>query len=139
MAKQTALYLSKNFAAAGATLTSADTTAWKTIYTAAADDATIKALACTSNDTAAVNLRLGIDISGTVYQIGCVNVPIAAGTNGTAPAVDLLSPAALPFLAVDRNGKRVLSLKAGTVLKVAALATMTAAKTLTVVALPEEF
>jgi hypothetical protein len=139
MAKQTDLYLTAAFAAAGATVTSANTTAWVSVYTAPADDAVIKGLSCVSNDTAAVNLRIGLDIGGTVYQIATVNIPIASGTNGSANAIDLLNASALPFLPVDRNGKRILPLPGGAILKVAALATMTSGKTLTVVALPETY
>lgn len=141
MAKQTNLYLTKGFATAGTTATSADTTAWKTVYAAAADDAIVKGLAATSDDTAAINVRIGIDVAGagTVRHIGTVNVPIASGTNGVANAVDLLNAIALPFLPVDRNGKRIIPLKAGDLLKVACLATMTAAKTLTVTAFAEEY
>jgi hypothetical protein len=141
MAKQTELYLTANLKTAGVTIAPADTTAWKTVYTAAANDAIVKGLACVSDDTAAKNIRIGIDVSGagTVFQIATVNIPIASGTNGTAPAIDLLNAAALPFLPVDRNGKRILPLKAGDILKVAALATLTTAKTITVTALGEEY
>lgn len=141
MSKQTNLYLTKGLVTAGVTATSADTTAWKTVYTAAADDAVVKGLAAVSDDTAAINVRLGIDVAGagTVRQIGTVNVPIAAGTNGVAPAVDLIAALVCPFLPVDRNAKRILPLKAGDILKIACLATMTAAKTLTVTAFAEEY
>ena len=141
MAKQTSLYLTKGHATAAATLTSANTSAWVTLYTAAADDAVIKALAGVSDSTAAITLRLGIDVAGagTVRQIATVIIPIAAGTNGTAPAIDLLNSLDLPFLPVDRTGKRILPLKGGDILKAAALATITTAKTLTLTALVEEY
>jgi hypothetical protein len=141
MAKQTTLFLPVGFVTAGVTIVPADTTAWKTVYTAASNDAVVKGLACVSDDTAAVNVRIGIDVAGagTVRQIATVNIPIAAGTNGADNAVDLLNAAALPFLPVDRNGKRHLPLKAGDILKVAALATVTASKTITVTALAEEY
>lgn len=139
MAKQTSLFLPRNFEAAADTIANADGTAWVAIYTASADDATVKALACVSDDTAARDLRIGIDIGSTVYQIGTVNIPIAAGTNGTTPAVDLLTAAVLTFLPCDRNGKRILPLPAGAILKVAALAAVTSGKTLTITALVEEY
>ena len=139
MAKQTALYLTKGIANAAVTLTSSDTTAWKTVYTASADDAMVKMLSAASDDTAAVNLRIGIDIGGTVFQIGTVNIPIATGTNGTANAVNLMNRTALPFLPIDGVGNPYIPLKAGSILKVAALATMTAAKTLTVTSSSEEY
>lgn len=139
MAKQTDLFLTANFGAAAATIEAADTTAWVTVYTATGDDAIVKGLACTSDDTAAVVLRLGIDIAATIYQIGSVNIPIASGTNGVANAIDCLNASACPFLPVDRNGKRILPLPAGAVLKVAALATVTSGKTITITALTEEY
>lgn len=139
MAKQINLYLPAGFVSAAVTIVPADTTAWKTVYTAATNDAVVKSLACVSNDTAAKIVRVGIDIGGTVFQIGAVNIPIASGTNGIAAAVDLLQASQLPFLALDRSGKRILPLKAGNILKVAAVATVTENKTLTVTALAEEY
>ena len=141
MAKQTDLFLTESLVTAGVTASSSDTTAWKSVYTAASDDAVIKGLSAASDDTAAINLRIGIDVggAGTVYQIACVNIPIAAGTGGAVNAIDLLNASALPFLPVDRNGKRVIPLNGGDILKVACLATMTAAKVLTVVAFVEEY
>lgn len=137
--KQTALYLTKGIVNAAVTLTSADTTAWKAVYTASADDSLVKMLSAVSDDTAAINLRIGIDIGGTVYQIGTVNVPIATGTNGTANSVNLINRTALPHLPLDGVGNPYIPLKSGATLKVAALATMTAAKTLTVMSASEEY
>jgi hypothetical protein len=139
MAKQIELFLPAALKNAGVTIVPADTTDLKTLYTAAANDAVLKSLAVVSNDTTAVNLRVFLTIGGTDYQIGTVNIPIASGTNGTANAVDVLNSTAMPFLPLDRNGKRILPLLAGTVLKVAALATVTAAKTVTVTAIVEEY
>jgi hypothetical protein len=139
MAKQTELFLPAAIANAGAVILPADTTATKTLYTAGDNDAVVKGLSCVSNDTAAVNLRVLLSIGGIEYQIGTVNIPIAAGTNGSANAVDVLNVTAMPFLSLDRNGKRVLPLAAGTILKVAALATITAAKQVTVAAVVEEY
>ena len=128
MSKQTSLFLPAGFATAGVTIVAADTTAWKTVYTAPANDAVVKGLACVSDDTSARNARIGIDVggAGTVRQIATVAIPIASGTDGTANAVDMLNSAAMPFLPVDRNGKRILPLKAGDILKVAALAAVRA-------------
>jgi hypothetical protein len=139
MAKQTDCFLPRTIQNAGVTIVPADTTARKTVYTASADDAIVKGLSCVSDDTAAVNLRVIIDIGGTEYQIGTVNIPIASGTNGTANAVDVLNSVAMSHLPLDRNGKRILPLEAGAILKVAALVTVTAAKTVTVVANIEEY
>jgi len=139
MAKTTSLPLTQSIKNAGVTILPADTTALKTLYTAGANDAVVKSIICVSDDTAAVNLRVLINIAGTDYQIGTVNVPIASGTNGTANAVDVLNSTALPGLPLDRNGKRILPLVGGAIVKVAALATVTAAKTVTVTAIVEEY
>ena len=139
MAKQTNLYFTKLVKNKAVQIVPADTTALKTLYTAAADDAILKGLLCVSDDTAAVNLRILLNIGGTDYQIGTVNIPIASGTNGTANAIDAINSLALPGLPLDANGKRFLPLETGTILKVAALATVTAAKTVTVVAIIEEY
>lgn len=139
MAKQTNLYLTAELNNPAVTIVPADTTALKTLYTASANDAVVKSLMCVSDDTAAVNLRVLLTVSGTDYQIGTVNIPIASGTNGTANAIDVLNAISLPGLPIDRNGKRVLPLKTGVILKVAALATVTAAKTVTISACVEEY
>jgi hypothetical protein len=139
MAKTFTLPITKTLQNKAVTIVPADTTAAKTVYTASADDAICKGLSCVSDDTAAVNLRVLLTIGGTDYQIATVNIPIASGTNGTANAVDVLNSSAMPFLPIDRSGKRYLPLGAGIVLKVAALATVTTAKTVTVTAQIEEY
>ena len=73
-----------------------------------------------------------VSCQGTVKNtLGSVNVPTLSGTSGTAAAVDLLSGTLMPGLPYDANGKRVLPLPAGAILKVASQATVTAAKTIT--------
>jgi len=114
------------------TLTSADTTVAKLCFTAGADDSDVKAIIATSDDTAAINLKIYITRGGTDYLIGTVNIPIAAGTNGTTPAVDVLNSTAFAGLPLDSVGKRYIPMKTGDTLKIGALATMTAAKTCTV-------
>lgn len=111
------------------TMTSADTTALKTCFTAAATDSDVKAIVVATNDTAAVNLLLYITRGGVDYLLGTVNIPIASGSNGTVVSVDLLNAISNPGLPLDNVGKRYLPLKTGDTLKVACLATMTAAKT----------
>jgi hypothetical protein len=139
MAKQTSLYLTQALKTAAATIVPADTTGWKTVYTAGADDAVVKGLLAVSDDTSAVNLRIGLDIGSTVYQIGTVRLPAAAGSDGAANGIDLLNAVSIPGLPLDRDFKRILPLQGGTILKVAALGTVTSGKTVTVTSLAEEY
>lgn len=129
MAKSTSLFLPKGANNQSVTLASGDTTTPKTCFTAAADDSDVKAIVVASDDTAAINLKLFVTRGGTDYLLGTVNVPIASGSNGTAPSVDVLSSVALVGLPIDAVGKRYIPLKTGDTLKVGCLATMTAAKT----------
>jgi len=139
MAKQTALYLTKAIKNGVTTIVPADTTGWKSVYTAGGDDAVVKGLLVTSDDTAAVNLRVGIEVSSVVYQIGCIAIAAGSGTSGSANAVDAFNALAIPGLPLDRDWKRILPLAAGAILKVAAKATVGTGKTVTVVAIAEEY
>jgi hypothetical protein len=139
MAKTTSLYLPKGANTASVTFTSADTTALKTLFTAGADDSDLKSVIAVTDDTAAINLKVYVTRGGTDYLIATVNIPIASGTNGTTPAVDVLNAISFPGLPMDSVQKRYLPLKTGDVVKVACLATMTAAKTLTVSAFGQDY
>lgn len=139
MAKQTSLYVTKGIKTPGASFANADGTAYKTLYTASADDAIVKSIMVTSNDTAAVNLKVAINDGVTDRVIGTVNIPITAGLTGAIAAVDLLGSSLMPGLPLDQNGKRVLPLQGTHVLKVAPLVAVTAAKTVDVVAVVEEY
>ena len=150
MAKTLTLPIPQNFGCGYCQLTSADTTAWKGVYSVPVEGAELKCFSAVSDDnTAAVNLRLGVNIGGTLsgttitggttYPVGIVNVPINSGAAASINAVDLLNVTNLPWAALDRNGKRVWPLKGGAILAIAALATMTSAKTLTAFATTEEY
>lgn len=115
--------------AAGVTFTSADTTTAKTILTAGSEGAKVLGLSAVSDDSAAINVRLFARISGTDYQIGTVRVAALSGTDGAVSAKELLDPTMLAWLDADYE----FVLPASAELKAACLATMTAAKTLTLV------
>lgn len=110
------------------TFTSADTTSEKTVWTAGANGSLIDSIAVTSDDTSAVILVLSINNLTTSYKIGELSIPAGAGTDGSTPAVNLLSQTAMPFL--QRNGG--LPIQGTYKLNVNAKVTMTAAKTLTI-------
>lgn len=139
MSKQTNLYLTQNINLSAASLSSTDTTVYKTIYTAPADGAVIKAFSYVTNDGTTINLKVAMELNGLDAIIGTVNIPINSGTNGTANAVDILNSTAMAHLPYDRNGKKILPLKGGTVLKIAPLATITAAKYGIGVVIAEEY
>jgi hypothetical protein len=106
------------------TFTDADTTDKKTLVTGGTNATRIDSIMCSTDDTAAVNLAFYISISGTDYYIGNVNVPIGSGytTVARVEAMTTLSPA-LGYLV----------LPASALLKANCVATMTSAKTTTVV------
>lgn len=112
------------------TFTSADTTTAKTIATGGTDGTRIDSIMCSTNDTTTVNLAFCIEQGGTDYYIGNVNLPIGAGYT-TVARVDAISTLA-PTLGY-------LVLPNGNELKVNCVATMTAAKTTTVVPMGGDF
>jgi len=117
------------------TITSADTTTAQTIFTAGSNGSKLMSIAATSDDTAAINATIYIRDGTTDYLVGTVNIPIASGTDGSVNSVNLLSPTALPWL--DALGE--LALPTGYSVKVGCLATMTAAKTLTLVGIGVDY
>lgn len=139
MAKGTSLFLPKNVNNLSMTLTISDTTTPKLVFTAGSDDSDVKALIASTNDTAAVNLQVYLTRSAVNYLLGTINVPIASGTNGTAPAVDLLNASGMAGLPLDAVGKRYIPMKTGDTLLVGCLATMTTAKTTWVSALGQDY
>lgn len=139
MTKSNILPFTQNIVNAGVQILPADTTTLKTLYTASTNDAIVKSLIVNSTDTAAQTVNLWLNISGVDTLLGTVTIPLASGTNGTVAAVDLLSGAIITGLPLDASGKRVLPLKAGTIVKISTVGTVTAAKAITAVALVEEY
>lgn len=139
MAKTNTVPVSQNIKCAAYSILPADTTTYKTLYTAGANDAVVKSLMACSTDTAARNVVLVVNNGTADFIIGCVNVPITAGDTGAVAAVDLLAAALLPGLPLDQNGKRVLPMQTGHILKVGVLVAVTAAKQIDCVAVVEEY
>lgn len=139
MAKQTSLFLHTGVNSSAVTFVNADGTTAKTVFTAGANDSDLKMLTITSNDTATVNMQVYYRTGGTDYLIGTVRAVTLTGTDGSANSVDLLNSTALPFLPVDDAGKRYVPVKTGDTIKVAPLAAVTAAKTVTIVALGYDY
>ena len=139
MSKTNTLPITQNIKRCVQSFTSSDTTTFKTVYTAGANDAVVKQLNARTNDSTAVNLVVVINDGTTDRVIGTVNVPINSGSTGAIASVDLLGGTLIPSLPFDQNGKRVLPMQGGDILKIGCLATMTAAKTTDVTGFAEEY
>lgn len=112
------------------TFASGDASNKKTLVTGGTNGTRIDSIMCSTDDTTAVNLAFYISISGTDYYIGNVNLPIGSGYT-TVARVDAISTLA-PVLGY-------LALPASALLKANCVATMTTAKTTTVVPMGGDF
>lgn len=139
MAKTNTIPVTQNIKTVGGTFVNADSTTAKTLYTAGANDAVVKCINLASNDTSTVNVQLLVNDGTADRLIGTVAVATLSGTNGSAASVDALTGSLLPSLPYDANGKRVLPLQAGHILKWAPVAAVTAAKTVTAFVVAEEY
>jgi hypothetical protein len=120
------------------TIVAADTTTKKDVTeTFGASGGKCTSIMCTSDDTSTVLMEVYYYDAGdaTAYLLGAVNVATLSGTDGTTAAVNLLDTTAIPGL--DANGH--LLVNAGDKVQVAANATVTAAKTVTVVGQAQDF
>ena len=117
----------------------ADTTATKTVGTSGANGGRVMRLLFLSTDTVArdVNILIG----GVI--VGCVSVPALCGQPAAPATVGPLDAFASTTLFklcyFDQAGNLCLDLPASTVLGVAAAVTITAAKTITAVAVEGDF
>lgn len=139
MAKSTNLNFTQTIKTPCVALTSANGTAAATLYTASTNDAVVKSLMVSTNDTTTVNLVVSINNGSSDFVLGTVNIPINSGYTGAIASVDVLGSSLLSGLPRDINGRNVLPLPSGYVLKVGCLATMTSAKTVNVIASVEEY
>lgn len=114
----------------GITIASGDTTSKQSIQTGGTNGTRIDAIFCSTDDTTTVNLAFYINDGATDFYIGNVNLPIGSGytTVARVEALAVLAPA-LGYLVLPPSY----------VLKVNAVATMTAAKTTTVVAMGGDY
>jgi hypothetical protein len=139
MAKSTSLNFTQNVKFAATTIEPADTSTLKTLFTAGTDDSVVKAIQVTNSDTAARIVGLYVNNGSTDFLIGHVNIPANSGVNGTAAAVDLLGGTLMPALPYDANGKRVLPMPAGFILKVNTTTTVAATRVVTVSCMAEDY
>jgi hypothetical protein len=139
MPKSTNLNFTQTIKLSAAVITPTETTTAQTVFTAGSNDAVVKAINVASTDTAARVLSLFVNDGSSDILIGRVNIPANSGNNGTAAAIDLLGGTLLPSLPYDANGKRILPLPAGYILKAGTTTTVTSAQSITVTAMAEDY
>jgi hypothetical protein len=108
-----------------------------TAYTAGSAGSDVTSLIASTNDTVAVNVFIWILNGSNVKPLGIVNVPLSSGNAASVPSVDLI--ASIPGLPLNAQGKRYIPLYASEVLRVGALANLTAAKHCYVTALGSDY
>jgi len=117
-------------AASANTVTLGSNTNGATAYTAGTEGGRVMSLTAVTDDTVTVNVFVYIYRGSTVIPLGLVNVPLSSGnTNAARFNVDFLDGINIVGLPIDNTGKRYIPLLAGDLLKVGALANLTAAKT----------
>lgn len=140
MPKSTSLNFTQNLKLTHALIEPADTTALKTVFTAGSNDSVVKSLHAVTTETANARvLNLYVNNGSTDIYIGSVNVPVNSGFTGAVASVDLLSGTLFPGLPYDSQGKRVLPIPAGYVLKVSSQATLASGKAITVTCTAEDY
>jgi len=139
MAKTNEAVFTQNTNNARATIVNADGTTAKSLISAGADDTKITGIALTTDDSAAVNVQIIYNDGTNDTVLGIVNVPLTSRFAASKPGVNGLNTTDLPHLPKDSAGNPFIMLKNGHSLKVAALATVTSAKTLYAVAFGEDF
>lgn len=124
------------------TFVNADGTTAKSIYTSGVNGSKLEAIYATNTDSgSAYSVNIWIKQSGTSYLLGTVNVPLSAGNTTAAPTVNLLNSSNNlgTILNKDSNGNTYLYLSASSVVTLAPTGAVTSAKTLTFIAVCEDF
>ena len=106
----------------------ADTTTYKTIYTAGANGSNIYHINVNSTDTSARDLLFAVTISGTDYPLCTISCPANSGNTNSISILTILDNTRFGTQLVDSNGNKCMYLASGSILKVKSLTTLTAAK-----------
>lgn len=121
------------------TIVNADGTTVKTVFTAGANGSKIVGLSATNTDAAGYTLQVWLTRSATNYLLGSLSLPANAGFNGSAASTNLFASGWVPGLPIDNDGQPYLFLESGDTLTVGVTVAVTAAKTVTVVAVGANF
>jgi hypothetical protein len=97
------------------TIVTADTTNWVTLYDNSAGSAAVRleSLNLCSDDTATVNIQIGVEVSAVQYLIGTARAITLSGTDGAAAIINALnivgnvSPDAIKVIYIPVGGKLV--------------------------------
>jgi hypothetical protein len=111
------------------TIVNSDSTNWVTLYDNSAGSAVVRleALNLCSDDTATVNIQIGVEVSSTQYLIGTVRAVTLSGTDGAAALINALNVVGN----VSPDAIRVIYIPAGGKLVAKSLVAVTSAKTVT--------
>lgn len=140
MPKSTDLNFPQNLSHGLQTFENGDGTGLKTIINAGTEGTRIFSIIATNDDSgAATNLHLYINDGSTDFLFATVRIPASSGTDGAAKNMDIISSVDLPGLAFDANGKNILTLAGGHVLKASAIAAVASGKKVTVAAFAEDY
>lgn len=119
----------------GANITPANTTANVTIVTGGTDGSQVTSLVVATTDTAVSNIVFSLFDGTNYYQLGYINIPANSGNASlTSAPVDVFRNMFFPGIQVDAVGNKSLIVPAGWSLVGRMIATITATKTLSVVA-----
>lgn len=91
MAKQTNEYQPTGFNIAGVMMDAADTTTAKLILAAGANDSTVNQFSIRNAGASAATIEILLYNSTTDFVLTTIVIPSNAGTNGSAPAFDVLA------------------------------------------------
>jgi hypothetical protein len=93
---------------AGTAYTTASSTS--THVTGGTNGTRVSSLTAHSNSTSAHVFIVGVSTGGASFYVGAVSIPASAGSDGSTPAIDLLSSTLIPGLPVDVNGQPYINL-----------------------------
>jgi hypothetical protein len=108
-------------------IVNSNSTNWVTLYdnSAGTTAARVEALNLCSDDTATVNIQIGVEVSSTQYLVGTAQAVTLSGTNGTARLVNALNIVGN----VSPDAIKVIYIPAGAKLMAKSLVAVTSTKT----------
>lgn len=93
---------------AGTAYTTASSTS--THVTGGTNGTRVSSLTAYSNSTSAHVFIVGVSTGGASFYVGSLSIPASAGSDGSTPAANMLSPLVIPGLPLDSNGVPYISL-----------------------------